>query len=105
MGAPAAWERRDSRRFEVRFLEVGGVRPPRTVRHGISPRIRVMGRIYKGVCNDIIGSRNNNVRNIFRRVKRDVKAEEMSDTWPGLEIVVGSSARAFRRVFGNSEVV
>lgn len=58
-----------------------------------------MGRIYRGVCNDIIGSRNNDVRNIFRRVNGDVKVEDMSDTWLGLGIVVGSSARGFQRVW------
>lgn len=87
----------DSKSASSRLVE-----SPGHVRHGISPRI--MGRIYRGVCNDIIESRNNDVRNIFRRVKRDVEAEDMSDTW-GLELVVGSSARGFPRVFGNSEVV
>ena len=41
----------------------------------------------------------------FEEFKKDVKAEEMSDTLLGLEVVMGSSARGFRRVFGKSEAL
>lgn len=38
-----------------------------------------MGRIYSGVGNGIVIQSRNNISNIFRRVKRVVKAKGMSD--------------------------